>query len=189
MATSGSSRDKLLDAARAEFAEFGYAGARIARIARRAGLNKQLLYYYFGSKAGVYQAACTRAALAEEGPSQAGASTAPERLRHLVDRLLGQLRAHPEVVALLADRQRSEPAHAAAKDFAEGWLRELSTAISEGQGLGYFGDRVNPAEVAGKALVLCAGYLTLEPILPAAARSPSGWGGEVTALLLRAIAW
>jgi AcrR family transcriptional regulator len=50
------SRRKLLDAAREEFSAKGYAGARVADIAARAGLNKQLISYYFGGKAGLYGA-------------------------------------------------------------------------------------------------------------------------------------
>lgn len=49
------SRAALLDAARHEFAANGYAGARVAEIAKRAGLNSQLISYYFGGKAGLYQ--------------------------------------------------------------------------------------------------------------------------------------
>jgi TetR/AcrR family transcriptional regulator len=43
-------RKKIVEAAKAEFAARGFAGARIAEIARRAKLNKQLLYHYFPSK-------------------------------------------------------------------------------------------------------------------------------------------
>ena len=50
------SRALLLDAARAEFASKGRAGARVSEIARRAGVNKQLISYYFGGKEGLYQA-------------------------------------------------------------------------------------------------------------------------------------
>jgi len=50
------SRQALLDAALDEFSERGYAGARVADIARRAGVNKQLINYYFGSKEGLYLA-------------------------------------------------------------------------------------------------------------------------------------
>lgn len=47
---------KLLDAALDEFAEYGFAGARVNRIADRAGVNKQLINYYFGGKTGLYRA-------------------------------------------------------------------------------------------------------------------------------------
>jgi TetR/AcrR family transcriptional regulator len=49
-------RQALLDAALDEFSERGYAGARVADIAQRAGVNKQLINYYFGSKEGLYLA-------------------------------------------------------------------------------------------------------------------------------------
>ena len=44
------SQQALLRAARDEFARHGLAGARVDRIALRAGLNKRLIYYYFASK-------------------------------------------------------------------------------------------------------------------------------------------
>ncbi|MCP2334971.1 TetR family transcriptional regulator [Actinomadura rupiterrae] len=50
------SKRLLLDAALDEFAAKGYAGARVQDIADRAGLNKQLISYYFGGKAGLYAA-------------------------------------------------------------------------------------------------------------------------------------
>jgi TetR/AcrR family transcriptional regulator len=50
------SRRALLDAALEEFSLRGFAGARVADIARRAGVNKQLINYYFGSKEGLYLA-------------------------------------------------------------------------------------------------------------------------------------
>lgn len=46
---------KLLDAARHEFSAKGIAGARVDAIAARAGVNKQLVYYHFGSKDGLYR--------------------------------------------------------------------------------------------------------------------------------------
>jgi TetR/AcrR family transcriptional regulator len=47
-------RRKIVEAANAEFAARGFAGARIAGIARRAKLNKQLLYHYFASKEALF---------------------------------------------------------------------------------------------------------------------------------------
>jgi AcrR family transcriptional regulator len=55
------SRGDLLRAARAEFAARGFAGAGVDRLARRARVNKAMLYYHFGSKLGLY-----RAVLAED---------------------------------------------------------------------------------------------------------------------------
>jgi AcrR family transcriptional regulator len=49
-------RQQILDAGLAEFAAKGYAGARVSDIADRAGVNKQLISYYFGGKEGLYRA-------------------------------------------------------------------------------------------------------------------------------------
>ncbi|GAA3716638.1 TetR family transcriptional regulator [Nonomuraea antimicrobica] len=43
-------KEKLLSAATAEFAAHGVAGARIDRIAERAGVNKRMIYAYYGNK-------------------------------------------------------------------------------------------------------------------------------------------
>jgi TetR/AcrR family transcriptional regulator len=47
-------RARILDAAKVEFGAKGYAGARVSDIANRAGVNKQLISYYFGGKEGLY---------------------------------------------------------------------------------------------------------------------------------------
>jgi TetR/AcrR family transcriptional regulator len=49
------SPDRILAAAALEFAERGFAGARVDRIARRARVNKAMLYYHFKSKDGLYR--------------------------------------------------------------------------------------------------------------------------------------
>ncbi|WP_460768999.1 TetR/AcrR family transcriptional regulator [Mariniluteicoccus flavus] len=46
----------LLDAAEHEFAEHGFAGARVDRLAARAGCNKALIFQRFGDKEGIYTA-------------------------------------------------------------------------------------------------------------------------------------
>ena len=49
-------REAILQAAIAEFAREGVAGARTDQIARAARVNKALLYYYFGDKESLYGA-------------------------------------------------------------------------------------------------------------------------------------
>jgi TetR/AcrR family transcriptional regulator len=44
------SRERILAAALKEFAAKGFAGARVDVIARRAAINKRMLYHYFGDK-------------------------------------------------------------------------------------------------------------------------------------------
>lgn len=49
-------RRRILDAATEEFAKGGLAGARVDQIARRAETNERMLYYYYGSKEGLFLA-------------------------------------------------------------------------------------------------------------------------------------
>lgn len=71
-------RDRILGAALKEFSARGFSGARVDRIARRARINKRMLYHYFGDKAGLFREilrhklAQTMAALAAapEGPAE-----------------------------------------------------------------------------------------------------------------------
>jgi TetR/AcrR family transcriptional regulator len=53
-------RNLILEAAAAEFGAHGYAGARVSAIAARAGVNQQLISYYFDGKQGLYEAMSQR---------------------------------------------------------------------------------------------------------------------------------
>ncbi|WP_223775026.1 TetR/AcrR family transcriptional regulator [Streptomyces sp. 135] len=53
---TGKTKRLLMDAARAEFAEYGIAGARVNRIAEQAGVNKERIYGHFGNKEGLFNA-------------------------------------------------------------------------------------------------------------------------------------
>jgi len=50
------SRERILSAALREFASKGFAGARVDAIARRAAINKRMLYHYFGNKEKLFRA-------------------------------------------------------------------------------------------------------------------------------------
>lgn len=58
---AGATKLRILAAARVEFADHGYMGARVDRIARTARANKRLLYYYIGNKEALYLATLERA--------------------------------------------------------------------------------------------------------------------------------
>lgn len=58
---ASASKELILTAALIEFAEKGYAGARVDEIARQAGVSKPLIYDYFGDKDAVYTAALREA--------------------------------------------------------------------------------------------------------------------------------
>ena len=74
-------RDRILAAALAEFAAEGFAGARVARIARRARINKRMLYHYFGNKEDLFREILDRKLQERSGwvtqaPADLGASLA-----------------------------------------------------------------------------------------------------------------
>src|SRR5208283_2940325 len=53
-------RERILSAALKEFAANGFAGTRVDAIARRAAINKRMLYHYFGDKEGLFRAVLRR---------------------------------------------------------------------------------------------------------------------------------
>jgi len=53
-------RERILAAALKEFAARGFAGSRVDTIARRAVINKRMLYHYFGDKEGLFRAVLRR---------------------------------------------------------------------------------------------------------------------------------
>ncbi|XVV17344.1 TetR/AcrR family transcriptional regulator [Actinoplanes sp. CA-131856] len=73
-------RRKILDAAAQEFAAHGYAGARIRAIAERAGVNQQLLSYYFDGKQGLFRAMTEQWGRRQAEISEPG-TPLPEQLR------------------------------------------------------------------------------------------------------------
>jgi len=56
-AAGSGTRDRILDAARAEFAERGYLAASVRAISRRAAVDPALVRHYFGAKSNLFAAA------------------------------------------------------------------------------------------------------------------------------------
>lgn len=61
--TESPSRARILETARREFADRGFDGARVAAIAREAGLSHPTLLYHFNSKADLYGSVIASAVL------------------------------------------------------------------------------------------------------------------------------
>lgn len=153
-------------AARDEFAKRGFDGARVDQIARRAGVNKQLLFYYFHSKRGLFDAVLARGATQlEEALTHLGTADGRplDRLRATLRALFDFLLAHPELVTLLTQAGRSN-----ARPFSPAVTR-LVVVLAEGQGLGEVRDDVDPHLAAAQALVLMVAYLGLESLIAASA--------------------
>jgi len=101
---AAATRQRILDAALAEFAEKGLAGARVDEIAARAGANKRMLYAHFGSKEELWLTVLERAYAAkraeERGVEVEGLEPA-QAMARLVAFNLRYTARHPEFVALL----------------------------------------------------------------------------------------
>jgi AcrR family transcriptional regulator len=97
-------RQRILDAALAEFAEKGLAGSRVDEIAARAGANKRMLYAHFGSKEELWLVVLERAYAAkraEERAVEVAGLPPGEAMARLVAFNLRYTARHPEFVALL----------------------------------------------------------------------------------------
>lgn len=103
-AVNVTTRDAILGAARGEFAANGLAGARVARIAARAGVNKQLLYYYFGSKDDLYRAALEAVYVEIRGLEQAlhlSGLPPKDAMAALIGFSFDYLRGHPDFIGII----------------------------------------------------------------------------------------
>jgi AcrR family transcriptional regulator len=161
---------RIVAAAREEFARRGFAGARVEQIARRAGVNKQLLFYYFHSKRGLFQAVLAQSAVELETALAELASPTGgplERLRLTLAAQFEFLARHPEIVVLLGQGPRSGGDRGAA--FAPA-INRLVVLLAEGQGLGQVRDDVDPHLAAAQALILMIGYLSMEAVIATSAR-------------------
>jgi len=74
------SQQRILDAALTEFAAKGFAGARVDVIAKRARINKRMLYHYFGDKEGLFREVLRR----KISERSAWLASAPEDPRELL---------------------------------------------------------------------------------------------------------
>jgi AcrR family transcriptional regulator len=70
-------QQRILEAALQEFSAKGFAGARVDVIARRARINKRMLYHYFGDKEGLFREVLRRK-IAERAAWLANAPEEPE---------------------------------------------------------------------------------------------------------------
>jgi TetR/AcrR family transcriptional regulator len=127
-------RKKLLTAARHEFAKSGLAGARVDEIADRAGVNKQLVYHYFGDKDALYLAVLEW--VYEEIRTQERKlnleGLAPERaIKKLIESSFDHLALHPDFIVLLNDENRNGARHVRASPRIEHMHSPLVSLVSK----------------------------------------------------------
>ena len=127
---SSGTRARILAAARAEFAEFGLAGARVDRIAEAAAANKRLIYVYFGSKEKLFDTVIEQclASAAEAVPFD------PVNVTAYAAALFDYLVANPETMRLTTWNQleRGENTEASLEVY-RGMVRALRAAQRRGQ--------------------------------------------------------
>ncbi|WP_243369814.1 TetR/AcrR family transcriptional regulator [Geotalea sp. SG265] len=123
-------RGKLLAAALALFNNKGYAATSVREIVQTAGVTKPVLYYYFGSKEGIYLE-LMHSSLAEFDASLARmttiSGTAAERIVHFCSVILDLIIDRLEVLRLIYAIYYGPPQEAPPINFDEYYSRIVST--------------------------------------------------------------
>jgi TetR/AcrR family transcriptional regulator len=107
-------REAILIAAQAEFTAKGLSGGRVDEIARRARVNKRMIYHYFKSKDGLYLAALERVYEDLRGTERTLdlAHLEPEAaIQRLVEFNFDYSREHPELISLLNNENLHRARH------------------------------------------------------------------------------
>lgn len=108
------SRERILDAATRHFGEVGFDGARVDVIARTAGINKQLIYHYFGNKNALFTKVmeCAYQQFREqESALELSNIPADNAILALVDFTWQYYLAHPEFIRLLNSENQMHARH------------------------------------------------------------------------------
>jgi TetR/AcrR family transcriptional regulator len=108
------SPDRILAAAAIEFAERGFGGARVDRIARRARVNKAMLYYHFRNKQALYRALLRRTftAAAERMQAIAGGAGSPaDKVDRVIAGIADLIREHEFFPAIMLREVAEGGAH------------------------------------------------------------------------------
>lgn len=177
-------RRKLLAAARHEFAENGLAGARVDEIAARAGVNKQLVYHYFGDKDALYLAVLewVYEEIRDQERELNLEGLPPEQaIRKLIESSFDHLAAHPDFIVLLNDENRGGARHVRRSKRLEAMHSPLvsivSKILSEGVRNGTFRRGINPLHlyisIAGLSYFFFSNTPTLSAIFGRNLGSPA----------------
>jgi AcrR family transcriptional regulator len=165
----------ILAAARDEFADLGLGGARMDRIAERAGVNKRLIYYYFDDKEKLFEAVLEQAYLdiREEERHLHLLDLAPaDAVRKLVEFTWNYYLAHPEFLTLLNSANLHKARHLAesrrAKELNSPLIETLGQILERGRREGSFRGGVDPVQlyvsIAGLAYFYLSNSYTLSAI-------------------------
>jgi TetR/AcrR family transcriptional regulator len=170
------SRIKILDAARIEFVSLGLSGARVDRIAAQSGVNKNLIYHYFGSKDALYLAVLERiyANLRSSQHDQDLRQLAPiEGMKRLVGNTFDHFVATPDLIRLMSVENIHYGAHLktskTVKPLYRGLLDTIRILLKRGQEEGLFRADVDPIDlylsISGLAYFFLSNQHTLSWLL------------------------
>jgi AcrR family transcriptional regulator len=162
------SSERILAAAALEFAERGFGGARVDRIARRAGVNKAMLYYHFTSKQALYRTLLRRTftAAAEHMQAIAATSAAPaDKVDAAIAGFAALVAEKPFLPAVMMREVAEGGAHLDRATLAAlaAVPRAVGGIIAEGTASGAFRD-VNPLFAYFSLFAPIVFFLTAAPI-------------------------
>lgn len=168
-------RDSILGAARAEFSAKGLTGARVDQIARSAGVNKQLIYYYFGSKDRLYRTTL-EIVYAEirslERALELDDLAPDEAMAALVGFSFDYLLEHPDFIGLLNHENAGGAAHVrdspAIREANSPLIAQIGSTLRRGVRQGLFRRGIDPValyiSIAGMSYFFFSNRLTLSSI-------------------------
>ena len=169
------SQSTILAAARDEFAEYGLGGARMDRIAERAGLNKRLIYYYFEDKEKLFQAVLEQA-YRDIREQEMGLHLLdlepPAAVRRLIEFTWDYYLAHPEFMTLLNSANLHKARHLEgskrARELNSPLVETLAAVLERGRREGHFRGGVDPVQlyvsIAGLSYFYLSNNYTLSAI-------------------------
>lgn len=147
-------RRRILDAATAEFAAYGIAGARVDRISSDAKANKAQLYAYFGSKDGLFEQVFGELAETIMGAVPFTADDLPGYAAKLFDTCLDR----PEIVRL-ATWARLERAHAGELTAElRGDTERKVGLIAGAQANGFINPKLDPNDVLAMVMTMALAW-------------------------------
>ena len=164
----------ILASARDEFAQRGLAGARMDSIAARAGLNKRLIYYYFGSKDDLFLAVLegTYADIRQAEQRLHLDEVEPvEAIRRLISFTWHYYLEHPEFITLLNSENLHRAAHLKRseriQDMNSPLVQLLDGVLERGRRDKLFRSGVDPVQLYISIAALCYFYLSNNDTLSA----------------------
>jgi AcrR family transcriptional regulator len=156
------SRADILAMATREFSEKGLSGARVDSIAARTRINKRMIYYYFGSKEGLYRAVLERSyghIRMSESAVELDALAPEEALRQLVRHTFDYHNMHPDFVRLVMNENIHQASHigelASIKTRNRAVIKTLRTLLDRGIAAGAFRSDIEPVELHMSISALC----------------------------------